>query len=211
MTRNEIVGGVISCALHAALFAALFLVSAPQSTSDDRGDARQTVQITLVPSDAFRREAKVGEAAPALAQAAPSPEQTTVSEAPSQESPTTEPAHEAGGGSPPGVLAAYHSTADYSAFRNRVLNHIRPYQYYPDEARAARQGGVVYVGFVMLRDGTVREIWVEDSSGIAVLDAAAMDTVRRAQPLPLIPASLPEVMDVMLPIGFTVPARIGQS
>lgn len=210
MTKNEIVGGVVSCALHAALFAAL-LVSAPQLASNDRGDARRTVQITLVPGDTIRQETKVRKDVPAPAQAVPSPEQTTVPEMPLQESSATELAREAGGGSPPGELTAYYSTADYSEFRTRVLNHIRPYQYYPDEARAARQGGIVYVSFVMLRDGTVREIWVEDSSGIAVLDAAAMDTVRRAQPLPLIPASLPEVMDVMLPIGFTVPARTGQS
>lgn len=98
-----------------------------------------------------------------------------------------------------------YSDMDYSRYKQRLQAHIRPYQRYPKGGTY----GVVQIGFILQRDGTIREIWVESSSGNAALDQAGLDTVRDAQPLPLMPRGFPDTINVGLPIGF-MPARTAQ-
>ncbi len=50
-----------------------------------------------------------------------------------------------------------------------------------------RLHGAVETLFSMQRDGTLLDVWVKTSSGEVVLDKAAVDAIRRAQPLPSIP------------------------
>ena len=84
----------------------------------------------------------------------------------------------------------------------RTLRHIERYQVYPAEARGERLQGLVQLVFAMGRDGRVLDAWVKQSSGSAVLDKAALDTVKRAQPLPRIPNELPDRLNVMIPVAF---------
>lgn len=90
-------------------------------------------------------------------------------------------------------------------FQKALLTHIARYRHYPEEARRARLKGAVHVLFAMRRDGAVTDVWIGTSSGQQVLDEAAADTVRQAQPLPRIPPELPDRLTILVPIAFDMP------
>jgi protein TonB len=87
-------------------------------------------------------------------------------------------------------------------FQQALLRHIERYQRYPKAARLGRQQGTVDTLFSMRRDGTLVGVWVKTSSGQQVLDAAAVETIRRAQPLPAIPAGLPDQLTIQVQLAF---------
>jgi len=87
-------------------------------------------------------------------------------------------------------------------FQQLLLSHIARYQRYPDGAQAQRLSGNVDVQFVLTRDGRLHGARVRGSSGYAVLDREAIAAILRAQPLPMIPAELPERLSVSLQLAF---------
>ncbi|CTP92277.1 energy transducer TonB [Xanthomonas translucens pv. arrhenatheri] len=58
---------------------------------------------------------------------------------------------------------------------------------YPDEARRQRLGGQVVISVGVRRDGSVESSRILRSSGVPMLDAAAMRVVQLAQPFPPLP------------------------
>ncbi|WP_242916575.1 energy transducer TonB [Caulobacter sp. CCUG 60055] len=92
-----------------------------------------------------------------------------------------------------------------SDYQRRLLAHIQPFKRYPDEAERTGVRGVVQLVFELDRRGRLLGVWVAHSSGSPVLDAAAVDTVRRAAPLPPIPGALPDDLSVQLPVEFNGP------
>ncbi len=105
--------------------------------------------------------------------------------------------------------AAVSTTADFGGsdaarFRDALLAHILRYKRYPAEARSNRQQAVAWVRFLMHRDGSVSRVWISQGSGAPLLDEEAVASVRRAAPLPVIPANLPDRIDVELPIDFAI-------
>ena len=97
----------------------------------------------------------------------------------------------AGAGQPPQAGAALR-------YQRLLLAHIQRYQ------RDRRDGlrGTVLVAFAIRRDGSLVRVGVTSSSGRPVLDQEAIDTIRRAQPLPSIPADMPDQLTVSLPVTF---------
>ena len=91
-----------------------------------------------------------------------------------------------------------------SAFQRVLLSHIARFRQYPSGAKAG-QHGVTQLVFAMRRDGSVSEVWIRETSGSRLLDDAAADIIRRAQPLPVIPADLPDQLTIRLPISFDPP------
>lgn len=91
------------------------------------------------------------------------------------------------------------------AFQRALITHIARYLRYPRGASARQLHGVVHVRFAMRRDGTVTGAWVKASSGHLLLDRAATETIRLAQPLPVIPADLPDMLTISLPVSFDAP------
>jgi protein TonB len=100
--------------------------------------------------------------------------------------------------------SAVNGPADSAAakFQQVLLRHVAHYQRYPNAARSLRLQGRVYTQFSMSRDGKLLGVWVRTSSGQTLLDKEAMDTIRRAQPLPPIPAELPDPLNIHLPLLF---------
>ena len=92
-----------------------------------------------------------------------------------------------------------------SLFQKTLLAHIAHYRRYPEAGRLNQLQGTAQVMFAMRRDGTVKEIWIRSSSGHDLLDAAAIDTIRKAQPLPRIPSQLPDQLNILIPIAFDLP------
>jgi protein TonB len=90
-------------------------------------------------------------------------------------------------------------------FQQTLLRHVARYQHYPDAARSRRLEGKVDTLFSMSRNGTLIGVWVETSSGQALLDQEAINTIRRAQPLPPIPPELPDRLNIHIPLAFDPP------
>lgn len=77
--------------------------------------------------------------------------------------------------------------AAISNYPGKIVSKLRRSLRYPSAARRERLNGVVRVQFTISANGGVQGIRVVGSSGSAVLDKAAIDTVRRAAPFPSIP------------------------
>lgn len=90
-------------------------------------------------------------------------------------------------------------------FQRALLTHIARYRHYPDQARRDRVQGTVQLVFAMRRDGMVTDVWVKASSGHNALDLAAVDTIRKAQPLPKIPSEMPDQLNISMPVAFDLP------
>jgi periplasmic protein TonB len=87
-------------------------------------------------------------------------------------------------------------------FQQALLRHIARFQHYPALARAKGLEGTVQILFLLRRDGSIADAWIETTSGQIVLDEEAIATVRRSEPLPAIPAELPDELRVLLPVAF---------
>ncbi|SDW82288.1 energy transducer TonB [Thiocapsa roseopersicina] len=74
---------------------------------------------------------------------------------------------------------------------------------YPSQARKMRQEGIVRVRFVIDRSGKVISHRIETSSGHTALDHAASELLRRASPMPAIPASMGRSrLEIVVPIAY---------
>jgi len=92
-----------------------------------------------------------------------------------------------------------------SRFQQMLEDHIAQYKRAVDApARFDRKDVVVTVRFVMDREGHVVDSWVQTSSGIDALDNEALLTLRRAEPLPPIPAALPGRFEILMPLSFNL-------
>lgn len=83
-----------------------------------------------------------------------------------------------------------------------LMAHLEKHRRYPAAARARREQGTVYVRFRMNRAGQVLWLRIDQSSGSTTLDRAALDTFRRAQPLPAIPDDKADELEIALPVEF---------
>jgi protein TonB len=96
------------------------------------------------------------------------------------------------------------------AWVRAVTERVRQFFYYPGAALAARTTGVVMVHFTVRRNGRIDRLQVSQSSGNDGLDKAAMDIVRKAQPLPPIPDRMrTDRVEGDLPINFGVRSFAG--
>jgi len=86
-----------------------------------------------------------------------------------------------------------------------VTERVRQFFYYPDQALALRTTGVVIVRFSVRRNGQIDRLEIRKSSGNDGLDKAAIDIMRKAQPLPPIPDRMHlDRVDGDLPVNFGV-------
>jgi protein TonB len=83
---------------------------------------------------------------------------------------------------------------DYNYIRNAIMKNIK----YPDRARRLGFEGKVLLSFMVLENGTMREITVINSSGHPVLDESALKAVAMTR----IARKVPYRVVVRLPITF---------
>jgi periplasmic protein TonB len=86
-------------------------------------------------------------------------------------------------------------------FQQSLLKHIARFQRYPAAAHNKLQGAVETY-FSIDRKGRLLGVWVKTSSGQTLLDTEAIETIKRAQPLPSIPAELPDRLSVEIQLAF---------
>lgn len=87
-------------------------------------------------------------------------------------------------------------------WESTILAHLERFRRYPARARAARRQGTAYVRFRMNRTGGVLSFVIVKKSGSFDLDQAALDTLKRAQPLPDIPADMPDEVELVVPVEY---------
>ena len=175
-------------------------VSEPERSRPDPAPPRVVAQPTSAPV------APVSPSAPTP----PSPEPARAPDArPAVEStaaaPAPEPVTSAAPSSPPTsttVVATTNSDADYKA---AYLNNPKP----PYPLTAVRQGaqGRVVLWAEVLPDGRAGRVQVEKSSGHAMLDASAMNTVRAWRFTPARQDGVVTTQAVRIPIDFTLQDR----
>ncbi len=95
------------------------------------------------------------------------------------------------------------SGADRKAFATTLFGHLNRYKRYPASARMRRQEGVVSLRFTMDRQGHVLSYEIAKTSGSDALDSEARELIKRAEPLPAIPAAFGrDTLDLVVPIEF---------
>ncbi|MDX8412130.1 MAG: energy transducer TonB [Mariprofundaceae bacterium] len=67
---------------------------------------------------------------------------------------------------------------------HRIRHHLEHYKFYPASARRRGIEGAVQVGFQLDGKGYAEDVSVLASSGYSLLDRAAKETVKRAEPFP---------------------------
>jgi protein TonB len=107
---------------------------------------------------------------------------------------------------PPPVAAPQKETGQArESFEARLLSQLNRFKQYPRAARQAHIEGVVMLHFVMDADGKVLSAEIAKSSGRPLLDEEALALIRRAQPLPALPADFPtKTLDAVVPIEFSL-------
>lgn len=124
---------------------------------------------------------------PTLDSLAPQQQEASVAAAPPSQAP------------PPGPTTA---TPGHDSWEGRVMARLERFRRYPNMARARRQEGVVHLRVSIARDGSLLALALEHSSGFELLDQAALDTFRRAAPLPEVPADRPAPVELSFPVEF---------
>jgi protein TonB len=106
----------------------------------------------------------------------------------------------AGGGGTSGKTDGGKSKDRYYA---ELAAWLERHKRYPSHARKMRQEGIVRVRFVIDRSGKVISHRIEASSGHSALDQAASELLRRASPMPAIPASMGRSrLEIVVPIAY---------
>lgn len=90
-------------------------------------------------------------------------------------------------------------------YEQEISAWIQRHKFYPVDA-GGREGRAV-VRMRIDRSGVLRYYAIEQSSGLAALDASALDMIRRANPMPAVPASYPagNLVEFLIPITFKAP------
>jgi len=90
-------------------------------------------------------------------------------------------------------------------YEQEISGWIQRHKLYP--ANAAGKEGRAIIRVRIDRTGYVRYYALEQSAGSPVLDAAAIDMIRRANPMPAVPATYPagNLIEFLIPIVFRVP------
>jgi protein TonB len=84
----------------------------------------------------------------------------------------------------------------FDYIRTIVLQHMQ----YPEEAQSRGIEGRVLISFIVMSDGTVKDIKVVTSSGYAILDKNAIETVKNSAPFPKPPGNA----ELRIPINYVL-------
>lgn len=104
--------------------------------------------------------------------------------------------------SPPLPAGPSEATPGRDSWEGRVMARLERFRRYPNAARARRQEGVAQLRVSVARDGNLLALSLAQSSGFALLDQAALDTFRRAAPLPKVPDDRPAPVELLFPVEF---------
>ena len=76
------------------------------------------------------------------------------------------------------------------SYQEIIKKKIESAKRYPRKARRKRIEGIVYLKFVILSNGSLKEVKIKRSSGSSILDEEAVSTINRASPFSPLPGGL---------------------
>jgi protein TonB len=94
------------------------------------------------------------------------------------------------------------SADDLRRWQQALAAHLERYKTYPRQARLLRQQGVVSINITIDQAGRVIAATLHQSSGSAALDAATLDLIQRAPPLPKPPIAAQGTMNAVVPLRY---------
>ena len=86
-----------------------------------------------------------------------------------------------------GGSSAFDQDFEYAYYAQQMLGRVHQHW----QRTPVRGTAVVIVRFTILKDGSVRDVEIEQSSRLSVLDRGAMRAVMLADPMPPLPNSYP--------------------
>jgi protein TonB len=87
----------------------------------------------------------------------------------------------------------------------RVRRRLDRYKVYPPDAARRRLRGVVVLKFTVIRDGTILDTRIHQSSGEASFDEEALALLQRVSPLPSLPAEIEGGrLRLTVPLNFSI-------
>jgi protein TonB len=90
-------------------------------------------------------------------------------------------------------------------YLERVRRRVAEFKRYPDAAKKQKQEGRGAISFRIARDGTVLDAWIERSTGFPLLDAAILQAVHEASPVPPVPERYRGAeLTVSMPYAFSI-------
>lgn len=168
----------------------------PLPVTRPRPPVPQKTEVEREPAPVPEQTAAVAVEAPPAETAQPAPPQTSGAAGRSGvgQSQQSGSAEASSGGGRPGVSVDYVSI---------LQAWLEEHKEYPRRARSRRQEGVVWLYFVMDRQGHVLEHRIDRSSGYTLLDREVEEMIRRAQPLPALPADMAQArLELVVPVQF---------
>ena len=87
-------------------------------------------------------------------------------------------------------------------YKGRLIAHLARKKYYPPAARQKNIRGKVLVRFSVVSSGRVTAVRIIKSSGHKILDQAALQTIKRASPLPRLPKGTKKRITITMPISY---------
>jgi periplasmic protein TonB len=91
------------------------------------------------------------------------------------------------------------------SWQSSVSKHLQHYKRYPSAAQLRSEEGEVLLSFSIDRSGHVLARHIERSSGHTDLDEEVLDLIKRADPLPALPANIPGTqLNLTVPIRFSM-------
>ncbi len=95
------------------------------------------------------------------------------------------------------------SSARIDEYLNQLSQHLAQHYQYPRRARRLGQEGTPLVVFRFDREGGLLELHLQTGSGHELLDDAALEMLRDAEPLPAVPARMNgQSFSYVLPVRF---------
>ena len=93
-----------------------------------------------------------------------------------------------------------------SRYEQLISLWIEKFKQYPAEARAQGMHGETVVRIRIDRQGNIRYYILERSTGYQLLDRAAIEMVKRANPVPAVPHDYPhgDLIEFLIPVNFHI-------
>lgn len=98
-----------------------------------------------------------------------------------------------------------------SNYLKRVSTRIHRFKLYPREARIAKQEGTVVIELTLDSDGRVQDKNITSSSGIDLLDEAALQIITKADPFPKFPSALVKKIGSQLKFSTAINYKLSDS